>query len=178
MKTLIAAIIIFGLAGAVDAQVPGQQPAAAPATHTGVFVYQRVLAKDAPNNLYHVGDDVCTEGSEHYAPDCARNPTTPDAYDIATLTLDDGRVLHVHGSLAVAARAEAITHGDKGTWNVSYVFEETRQNPFTGHTLQYVSVVFPATINGKGHLVTKQIMFDQQDKFLNASTIEESNGSK
>jgi hypothetical protein len=152
-----------------------QQPIPTP-LHTGVLEYQRTQV-EVKDNLYHINGYVCTEGSAHYGPDCVPEVATPSFSEKTTLTLDDGRVLSIRGSLVKLAYLEAETRGNKGTWKVAYEFEESRQNPFTGHTIQFVKVVFPVTVGDKIIPVTKHIMFDVSDKFLNASTIEEGNSN-
>ena len=173
MAKMIVALIRLTVSAAVAQQPMQQAPTLATTSHTGVLVYQRTFPKDQPDNLYHIGGYGCTEGSEHRGPDCAPDPVTPSFYETETLTLEDGRKLNVHGGLVDIARLETIAHGNSGKWNVLYEFEESRLNPFTGHTIQYVKVVFPVTISGKILPITKHIVFDVSDKYLNASTIED-----
>lgn len=66
--------------------------------HVGKAVYHELklenqLAHYDPDKLYHVGDYICTPGTEHYAPDCRTSTDwfvkTQSPY--AEITLDDGR---------------------------------------------------------------------------------------
>ncbi len=140
--------------------------------YTGILVYQRTYLGNAPDDLYHIGGDVCTPGSEHYGPDCVPEPKLPNYHESATLKLEDGRVLHVtNTTLAGLASLEAMSQAkNSGTWNVTYRFTSTRENPFTHHIIQYVEVVFPMTISGKPHPTTKHISFDTSDPTLGAFT--------
>jgi hypothetical protein len=96
----------------------------------------------------------------------------PDHHDSATLKLEDGRSLNVaNTTLAAVASLEAISQNKNlGTWNVTYRFTSTRENPFTHHIIQFVEVVFPMTISGKPHPITKHISFDTSDPTLGAFT--------
>jgi hypothetical protein len=139
---------------------------------TGILVFQRIFSNSVPDGLYHVGGYVCTQGSERYGPDCVPEVVVPDYHDSATLKLEDGRVLRVtNTTLAGVASLEAMSQTkNMGTWSVTYRFTSTRENPLTHHIIQYVEVVFPMTISGKPHPVTKHISFDTSDPTLGAFT--------
>lgn len=140
--------------------------------HTGILGYERTFSKNAPDTLYHVNGYACTQGSENYGPECAPEVNVPNYHESATLKLEDGRVLRVtNTTLAGVAGLEAMSHMKNiGTWNVTYRFTSTRENPITHHIIQYVEVVFPMTISGKPHPITKHISFDTSDPTLGAFT--------
>jgi hypothetical protein len=161
---LAGLIIAFGVS--LNAQPNGSSD------HTGVLVWQRTFVNSKPDDLYHVGGYVCTKGDEHYGPECTPEVSTPDHHDSATLKLEDGRVLLITGTtLAGVASLEAMSRNkDTGTWNVVYRLTSIRENPITHHLIQSVEVIFPMTIAGEPHPVTKRIAFDTSDSTLGAFT--------
>jgi hypothetical protein len=165
-----SSVVLAGLLVALGAPLNSQPNTSS--DHTGVLLYERIFTNKTPNELYHIDGYVCTPGSEHYGPDCVPEPNVPNYHESVTLKLEDGRVLRVtNTTLAGVAGLEAMSQAkNTGTWNVTYRFTSTRENPFTHHIIQYVEVVFPMTISGKPHLVTKYISFDTSDPTLGAFT--------
>lgn len=162
--------VLAGLTIALGTHLPAQSNSSP--DHTGILVYQRIFSSNAPDGLYHVGGYVCTQGSENYGPDCVPEVNVPNYQVSATLKLEDGRILRIaNTTLAGVASLEVMSQKKNiGTWNVTYRFTSTRENPFTHHIIQYVEVVFPMTISGKPHPITKHISFDTSDPTLGAFT--------
>ena len=163
-------VILAGLTVALGSYLHAQSNRSS--DHTGILAYQRIFSNNAPDDLYHIGGYACTQGSERYGPDCVPEVNVPDYRVSATLKLEDGRVLRIADTtLAGVASLEAMSQKkEMGTWDVIYRFTSTKENPFTHHMIQFVEVVFPMTLSGKPHPVTKHISFDTSDPTLGAFT--------
>lgn len=138
--------------------------------HTGTLSYKRLIVNPPDTSgLYHVNGYVCSDGSEHYAPDCVPEDSRTSEVDIATLKLDDGRVISITGTpLAGLAKVEAMSQGDTGTWSVTYRLLSERENPITHHLIEIIQVVFPIKINGKTVPISKRLSVDKSSEFLSA----------
>jgi hypothetical protein len=163
-------VILAGLTVALGAYLHAQSNSSP--DRTGTLVYERIFSNNIPDGLYHIGGYACTQGSEHYGPDCVPEVNVPNYRVSATLKLEDGRILHIaNTTLAGVASLEAMSQNkNMGTWTVTYRLTSTKENPFTHHTIQFVDVVFPMTISGKPHPITKHISFDTSDPTLGAFT--------
>lgn len=179
MKTFLA--IVLTAAYVTVAQTSQQAPPQPQKTQTppelsGKVTYEQLrTTTDSPDHLYHIGGDVCTEGSEHYAPECAPDPDVPSEVVKATLRLADGRIISISRTkVAAAARGEAVMLKDhKGSWTVTYrvIGQHDVEYPFAQikrHHIEDIEVRFPATIGGRIHYVVNVITVDDSDPFLHA----------
>lgn len=156
-------------AASARAQAPAQ-------AFKGIVTYETLkVGGDAPDANYHIGGYVCTAGSEHYGPECAKEPYISSEVIKASLKLADGRVIDVAKTkVASAAWGEAILRKDrKGAWDVTYkvVGQHDLVYPFAQvkqHHIEDIEVTFPATAGGKIHYVVNVITVDETEQSLHA----------
>jgi hypothetical protein len=177
-RTILVALLTTALA---IPSYPQDQPSGAtgkdkPTYDNGVLTIEE-LVDNTPDALYHIDGYGCDQSTDHYAPSCAPVHLASEHYK-AILNLSDGKSVDISNThLAGVAKLEAMTQGHKGKWNVHYRVINTRHvyYPFQvihDHTVEYIEAIFPMTIKGEIHPVSRIIYVDINEPYLHGVDVE------